>query len=46
MILLQHRDSETYVRTEAVNMTIKTLEEQHIAILIGRSGDGKTTTAY
>lgn len=46
VILLQHRDSKTYVRTEAVNITMKTLEEQHIAILIGKPGDGKTTTAY
>lgn len=27
-------------------MTLKTLEEEHIAILIGKPGDGKTTTAY
>lgn len=46
MILRQQRDSETYIRTEAVNLTLKTLEEEHIAILIGRPGDGKTTTAY
>lgn len=46
MILLQHKDLETYIRTEAVQSTIKTLEEQHIAILIGKPGDGKTTTAY
>lgn len=46
VILLQHKDLETYIRTEAVQSTIKTLEEQHIAILIGKPGDGKTTTAY
>lgn len=46
VILRQHRDSETYIRTEAVNLTLKTLEEEHIAILIGNPGDGKTTTAY
>lgn len=46
MILRQQRDSETYIRTEAVKLTLKTLKEEHIAILIGKPGDGKTTTAY
>jgi hypothetical protein len=35
-----------YTKTSAVGATIEKLKEDHIAILTGKGGTGKTTTAY
>ncbi|XP_048749730.2 uncharacterized protein LOC125661677 isoform X2 [Ostrea edulis] len=45
-VLNEQKSSEVYVRTSAVQATINKLQDDHIAILTGKGGTGKTTTAY
>ncbi|XP_062582697.1 uncharacterized protein LOC134244451 [Saccostrea cucullata] len=45
-VLEEHCSLKTYVRTASVQATIDMLQKNHIAILTGKSGTGKTTTAY
>ncbi|XP_048749692.2 uncharacterized protein LOC125661662 isoform X2 [Ostrea edulis] len=45
-VLLAHKSRPVYTKTSAVDVTIEKLKDDHIAILTGKGGTGKTTTAY
>ncbi|XP_062589885.1 uncharacterized protein LOC134251480 [Saccostrea cucullata] len=45
-VLEAHKLQKVNKRTSGVQNTIEKLKESHIAILTGRAGSGKTTTAY
>ncbi|XP_062568516.1 uncharacterized protein LOC134230702 [Saccostrea cucullata] len=44
-VLLKHKDMREYTKTSALTATLEKLKRSHIVILIGKGGEGKTTTA-